>query len=172
MLHHVPLECFEIGSLQITGALVVHPGPTVGYRITEGETSLAYLPDHEPALGARHFPGEPAWTSGFELATNVDLLIHDAQYTAVEYSTHVGWGHSALPQTIAFATQAAVRRLVPFHYDPGHADQMLDRWFDEVVGASELPFELTPGREGASFEVEKHHSSMSGTGSYDGPPRL
>ena len=32
-------------------AEVTHQGPTVGYRIEEGGRSLAYLPDHEPALG-------------------------------------------------------------------------------------------------------------------------
>ena len=152
-LHDVPLGSFEIGRLQITAALVVHPGPTVGYRITDNGTSLAYLPDHEPALGAVPFPGEPDWTSGFELAAGVDLLIHDAQFTAAEYLTHVGWGHSALPQTIAFATKAGVKRLVPFHHDPAHADQVLDRLFDEACRTAELPFEFTPGIEGTSFRL-------------------
>jgi phosphoribosyl 1,2-cyclic phosphodiesterase len=153
--HDVPLGGFEIGRLQITAALVVHPGPTVGYRITENNASLAYLPDHEPALGVDHFPGEPGWTSGFALAAGVDLLIHDAQFTANEYLRHVGWGHSALPQTIAFATKAAVKRLVPFHHDPAHSDQVLDRLFEEVCSASALRFELTPGSEGASFQLGK-----------------
>jgi phosphoribosyl 1,2-cyclic phosphodiesterase len=152
-LHDVPLGSFEIGRVQITAALVVHPGPTVGYRITDNGTSLAYLPDHEPALGAVPFPGEADWTSGFELAAGVDLLIHDAQFTAAEYLTHVGWGHSALPQTIAFATKAGVKRLVPFHHDPAHADQVLDRLFDEACRTAELPFEFTPGTEGASFRL-------------------
>jgi ribonuclease BN (tRNA processing enzyme) len=83
----------------------------------------------------------------------VDLLIDDAQFTADEYLQHVGWGHSALPQTIAFATKAAVKRLVPFHHDPAHSDQVLDRLFEEVCNASELPFELIPGREGASCQL-------------------
>ncbi len=157
--HDVPLGCFEIGGLQIAAALVLHPGPTVGYRITENGASLAYLPDHEPALGVDHFPGEPEWTSGFELAIGVDLLIHDAQYTPAEYLTHVGWGHSALPQAIAFAARAGVKRLVPFHYDPAHADQLLDRLFDEISRAPKLPFKFTPGREGASFELGKRQSS-------------
>lgn len=152
-LHDVPLGSFEIGRLQITAALVVHPGPTVGYRITDNGTSLAYLPDHEPALGAVPFPGEADWTSGFELAAGVDLLIHDAQFTAAEYLTHAGWGHSALPQTIAFATKAGVKRLVPFHHDPAHADRVLDRLFDEACRTAELPFEFTPGAEGASFRL-------------------
>jgi phosphoribosyl 1,2-cyclic phosphodiesterase len=153
ILHDVPLGGFEIGGLQITAALVVHPGPTVGYRITENGASLAYLPDHEPALGIPHFPGEPDWTSGFELAAGADLLIHDAQYTESEYLTHVGWGHSSVPQTIAFATKAKVKRLVPFHHDPGHSDELLDSLLDEARLASTLSFELISGTEGASFQL-------------------
>jgi len=158
-LHDVPLGCFEIGGLQIAAALVLHPGPTVGYRITDRGASLAYLPDHEPALGVAKFPGDPDWMSGFELAAGVDLLIHDAQYTPAEYLTHVGWGHSTLPQAMAFATRAAVKRLVPFHHDPAHADRLLDRLFDDSSNGAKLPFELIPGREGASFELGRCQSS-------------
>jgi phosphoribosyl 1,2-cyclic phosphodiesterase len=159
ILHDVPLGRFQIGSLHITAALVIHPGPTVGYRIAENGASLAYLPDHEPALGVDPFPGEPDWTSGFELAHGADLLIHDAQYTETEYPTHVGWGHSALSHTIAFATRAGVKRLVPFHYDPDHADQLLDLLFDQVRQAAKLPFDFTPAKEGTSFEVGTSRSS-------------
>jgi phosphoribosyl 1,2-cyclic phosphodiesterase len=158
-LHDIPLGCFAIGSLQIAAALVLHPGPTVGYRITENGASLAYLPDHEPALGVHRFPEEPEWTSGFELAAGVDLLIHDAQYTPAEYLTHVGWGHSTLPQTIAFATEAGVKQLVPFHHDPSHSDQLLDRLFDDISRTLQLPFELTPGREGTRFELGRRQVS-------------
>jgi ribonuclease BN (tRNA processing enzyme) len=154
-LHNVPLGPFEIGGLQIVAALVLHPGPTVGYRIMEHGASLAYLPDHEPALGMAAFPGEPDWTSGFELAAGVDLLIHDAQYTPAEYLTHVGWGHSTLPQALAFAAKAGVKRLLPFHHDPAHGDELLDRIFAEYRNGSRLPFEVIPGREGATFKLGK-----------------
>ena len=30
---------------------VNHRGPTLGYRIEDGDTSLCYIPDHEPGLG-------------------------------------------------------------------------------------------------------------------------
>jgi ribonuclease BN (tRNA processing enzyme) len=157
-LHDLPMEGFEIGGLRIAVAPVLHPGPTVGYHITENGASLAYLPDHEPALCADQVPEDPDWTSGFELAAGVDLLIHDAQYTPAEYLTHVGWGHSTLPQAIAFATRAGVKRLVPFHYDPDHSDQLLDQLFDECRIGAKLPFELIPAREGAAFELGKRKS--------------
>jgi phosphoribosyl 1,2-cyclic phosphodiesterase len=151
-IHDVPLGLFEIEGLELQAALVCHPGPTVGYRITDRNKALAYLPDHEPALGARTFPQEPEWTSGFALAAGADLLIHDAQYTAAEYPAHVGWGHSSIPQALAFAAAAGVRRLVPCHHDPSHTDDMLDVLLDEMRGLSDS-VQVLPGREGARFEV-------------------
>jgi phosphoribosyl 1,2-cyclic phosphodiesterase len=151
-LHNVPPERFEVGGLEVEAALVCHPGSTVGYRISEGTRSLAYLPDHEPALGLREFPGEPEWTSGFDLAAGADLLIHDAQYTTEEYQKRVGWGHSSIRDAIAFATVAGARRFVPFHHDPTHDDAMLD-CIDSVVRTGDLPFGFVAGTEGATFEV-------------------
>ena len=151
-LHNVPPERFEVGGLEVEAALVCHPGSTVGYRISEGARSLAYLPDHEPALGLREFPGEPERTSGFDLAAGADLLIHDAQYTTEEYQKRVGWGHSSMRDAIAFATVAGARRFVPFHHDPTHDDAMLD-CIDSVVRTGDLPFGFVAGTEGATFEV-------------------
>jgi phosphoribosyl 1,2-cyclic phosphodiesterase len=153
VLHDVPLGCFELGPFRIHAALVCHPGPTVGFRLTEGSHTVTYITDHEPALGVRRFPGQPNWTSGFALAEGADLLIHDAQYTAEEYERCVGWGHSALPDTLSFAAAAGVRQLVTFHHDPSHDDGMLDRMIAEASATRTLPFDLIGGAEGASFEV-------------------
>ena len=152
-LHDVPRGRFDIGGLEITSDLVCHPGPTFGYRITEGGRSIAYLPDHEPALGAHHFPEDPDWTSGFKLASGVDILIHDAQYSAAEYTNHVGWGHSSLLHALAFAAAAHVGALVTFHHDPTHCDALLDELLGEARKTSGLTFELAPGTEGASFQL-------------------
>jgi phosphoribosyl 1,2-cyclic phosphodiesterase len=148
----VSVERLQIGALEIRAALVCHPGPTVGFRISEGDASLAYLPDHEPALGAVDFPRNPEWTSGFELAADADLLIHDAQYGHEEYAGRVGWGHSGLGDVVAFASAARAARLVPFHYDPAHTDAELDRRFAEAQSRP-LPFELVPALEGATFRL-------------------
>lgn len=152
-LHDVTLGQFEVDGFKIRCGLVTHPGPTVGYRISEGAGTLVYLPDHEPALGARQFPGHPDWTSGSDLARGADLLLHDSQYTAKEYDDRVGWGHSSIHQAVAFARLAGVKRFMTFHHDPGHSDEMLDRLVGEARGSSPLPFELLPGMEGTSFEL-------------------
>ena len=81
-LHDVTPGSFEIGGLTVTADLVCHPGSTLGFRVTENSTSMAYLPDHEPALGSGELPADPEWTSGLSLAKSADLLIHDTQYIA------------------------------------------------------------------------------------------
>ena len=90
-----PATEWELGGATIRAEAVTHRGPTLGYRITDGDTTIAYIPDHEPALGAPLAGLEPEWISGFDLARDADLLIHDCQYTDEEYPDHVGWGHSA-----------------------------------------------------------------------------
>ena len=39
---------FEIDSLRIRSEYICHPGPTVGYRVEDGDSVLSYIPDHEP----------------------------------------------------------------------------------------------------------------------------
>jgi ribonuclease BN (tRNA processing enzyme) len=151
-VHDVPLGTFEIPGYAVSAALVCHPGPTVGYRLDDGMSSVTYLSDHEPALGARVFPDSPRWTSGLGLAEGVDVLIHDAQYADEEYDEHVGWGHSSISQAITFARTAGVGHLVPFHHDPWHDDDALDALF-EVATREADGLLMTPAREGATLRL-------------------
>jgi ribonuclease BN (tRNA processing enzyme) len=153
MLHDVPLGSFEVPGFSVQTALICHPGPTVGYRLEDSHGSLAYVPDHEPALGIREFPDHPRWTSGHDLVAGVDVLIHDAQYDDQEYSARVGWGHSSVGHAYAFARAAEVRCLVPFHHDPRHDDSQLDDLFGSAGRTHDLPFSVTPAHEGDSFAV-------------------
>jgi ribonuclease BN (tRNA processing enzyme) len=105
---------------------VSHRGPTLGYRIDDGDNSLAYIPDHEPALGADLDALEEEWISGFALAHDASLLIHDGQYADAEYPDHLGWGHSSLSHALCFARRTGARRTLLFHHDPLHTDEQLD----------------------------------------------
>jgi ribonuclease BN (tRNA processing enzyme) len=155
ILHEIhPPATFDIGSLSIRADLIVHPGPSLGYRIESADCVLAYLPDHEPALGMSRFPDLPAWTSGFDLAQGADVLIHDAQYTDDEYKDRIGWGHSTFEHALTLAGLTGVDRLVTFHHDPRHSDDMLDGVLEEIRATHELDFELIPGRTGLSLCVD------------------
>jgi ribonuclease BN (tRNA processing enzyme) len=64
-------------------------------------------------------------------------LIHDGQYADEEYDAHLGWGHSALSHSLAFAARAEVGRTLLFHHDPLHSDAWLDRHAERAASAWE-----------------------------------
>jgi len=119
---------WEFGSARIQAATVHHRGVTLGYRISEGNAVLTYIPDHEPGLGGNLDEDKAEWISGLGLAENASLLIHDCQYTDDEYPNHVGWGHSGLSDALAFGRRAEVEQIALFHHNPVHDDAMLDRF--------------------------------------------
>ena len=154
--HDVPKEEWMIGGVQILAHPVTHPGPTVGYRLTEDGRSLAYIPDHEPALGLNDLATmPPEWLSGHAVATDVDILLHDAQYSAEEYPARVGWGHSTVDHAVTFGLSAGARHLVLFHHDPLHRDSDLEALL--VSAAQRWGDGGTPpalAREGLTFELD------------------
>lgn len=150
--HELPSEQIEIGEFGVTAQLVIHPNPTIGYRIADSHGSVTYLPDHEPALGARNFPLSREWTSGYTLAEGADLLIHDAQYTPEEYQDRLGFGHSSIQQAFQFAKLTDVKQLVPFHHDPAHSDDQLDQMIQNAIDEQDPSFTVTPGKEGTVIE--------------------
>ncbi|HEX6664744.1 MAG TPA: MBL fold metallo-hydrolase [Gaiellaceae bacterium] len=125
--HDVPKESWSIDGASLTADLVVHPGPTIGYRIETPQGSVGYIPDHEPALVGPIGSRPPDWISGSSIAAGVDALLHDAQYFEDEYTERVGWGHSSVADAVAFARAVGAKRLVLFHHEPNHTDDELER---------------------------------------------
>ncbi len=127
-----PATEWYIGGARIRAEAVCHRGPTLGFRIEHADTSLCYLPDHEPAIVGPMAKLEPEWISGYSLAHNADLLLHDCQYTDAEYPSHFGWGHSATSHAVQFAERCEVARALMFHHDPDHTDDQLDAVFEDA----------------------------------------
>ncbi len=130
--HDAPDDAVAIGSATMRAGLVQHQGPTVGYRIDEDGHSLVYMPDHEPSLGTELRSLPPEWMSGYDIARDADVLLHDAQYRDHEYGAHIGWGHSGVADAVEFAEKAGVRNLVLFHHDPYHTDNELEEVLREA----------------------------------------
>lgn len=143
--HDVLPGQFELGTITVTADLIIHPGASLGYRLEEEGSILAYMPDHEPALGNASFPNGSDWTSGFALAEGASVLIHDAQYDDSEYAARVGWGHSSTTHLRAFAEMTKPQRLVTFHHDPGHDDLDLDAIHERLGDELSDEIELIPG---------------------------
>jgi phosphoribosyl 1,2-cyclic phosphodiesterase len=99
-------------------------GRTMGYRIDDGCSSVAYLSDHGPArmMGPGPDGFGPYHEAAMDLCTGVDLLIHDAQYTASELPFRVSFGHSAADYAVGLARHCGVGRVLLFHHDPDRTD--------------------------------------------------
>ena len=117
---------WRLGEIEVQAALVAHRGPTLGYRLTAGDASLCYLPDHEPALGTDLRRTDRAWISGYALAADATLLIHDCQYDDLEYRMRRGWGHSRITDAVTFAHSTDSAQAMMFHHDPAHDDARLE----------------------------------------------
>jgi phosphoribosyl 1,2-cyclic phosphodiesterase len=108
---------FEIGDITVTMARLNHPDPVYGFRLEHAGQTIVYATDTE------HFACvDPTLR---RLASGADILIYDAQYTADEYPTKVGWGHSTWQAGVELARAAAVPQLVLFHHDPARTDAQL-----------------------------------------------
>ena len=159
-----PLE-WQLGPARIRAHSVTHRGPTLGYRIDDGDTSLCYIPDHEPGLGTPLSELDDDWISGFGLARNASMLIHDCQYTDKEYPQHLGWGHSPMSDALEFGHRTGAQRVLLFHHDPLHTDDFLDglcgavgeRWL-ELGGRAEQVELATERRE---LEIAPDAASQS-----------
>jgi phosphoribosyl 1,2-cyclic phosphodiesterase len=152
--HDVPREPWTIDGISLSAGLVVHPGPTVGYRIEAGGLTFAYIPDHEPALAGAILGRPCEWISGGAIAEGADLLLHDAQYFENEYVERVGWGHSSVADAVTFAHMVEAQRLLLFHHEPLHDDASLDRLearARELAGQNGLS--PTLAREGMAFQL-------------------
>jgi phosphoribosyl 1,2-cyclic phosphodiesterase/CheY-like chemotaxis protein len=149
---------FTIGDVRVTTRYLNHPALTLGYRLEADGVSVVYATDHEPhdralaAGGAGDLAGEDRRHADF--LAGADLLIHDAQYTAAEYPTKIGWGHSTVESVVTVARAAGVRRLALFHHDPHRDDAGVDRL---VVAARQQAGEAVSvfaAAEGDAIEVE------------------
>jgi phosphoribosyl 1,2-cyclic phosphodiesterase len=119
-----------------------HPDGATGYRIEYAGKSLCYLTDTE------HVPGKPD-RNILDLIAGADLVVYDCMYTDEEYPRYATWGHSTWQEGVRLCREAGAKRLVVFHHDPEHDDDMLDGIAREVEKA--LPGSVV-AREGLVLE--------------------
>lgn len=124
-------------------------GRTFGFRVSDGKRSIAYLSDHGPiALGDGPQGWGPYHEAAIELADGVDLLVHDAQFTAAELASRPHFGHSAVGYAVGLAERAKVGRLLLFHHDPSRTDDGVDALVAACAGAT---VDVDAAREGATI---------------------
>jgi phosphoribosyl 1,2-cyclic phosphodiesterase/CheY-like chemotaxis protein len=166
--HDLVEGVFQIGGIRVETRYLNHPALTLGYRLEADGASLVYATDHEPhapqqagGLGAEavargDLPVHREDRRHVEFLAGADLVIHDAQYTAQEYPTKQGWGHSTVEYVVDLAMAAKVRRLALFHHDPLRTDEAVDGLValcEARVAASEQKLDVFGAAEGATVEL-------------------
>lgn len=115
---------FELEGFEVTAREIPHKGGrTMGLRVTDGSATVTYMSDHAPqdlgpgedGLGALH-------PDAVALADGVDLLLHDAQYTADELPARGAFGHAAADYAVTLARHCHVPHVLLFHHDPARTD--------------------------------------------------
>jgi phosphoribosyl 1,2-cyclic phosphodiesterase/CheY-like chemotaxis protein len=128
--HDLVEGVFEIDDIRVSTQYLNHPALTLGYRLEADGVTVVYACDHEPhsrtlATGDGEIIGQDLRHAQF--INHADLLIHDAQYTAEEYPTKVGWGHSSIEYVLKLGQYVDVKRIALTHHDPLRDDDAIDR---------------------------------------------
>ena len=130
----------EIEAVSVLALEIPHKGGrTFGYRLDDGHSTLAYLSDHSPlSLGGGPDGLGEYHQAARALADDVDLLIHDAQYTSDELLTtrRRYFGHSAIDYAVGLGRECGARRVLLFHHDPARFDRELDAIVRRLEGCS------------------------------------
>jgi phosphoribosyl 1,2-cyclic phosphodiesterase len=136
---HPTADCEAVvGDAKVTARSVEHVGKTNGYRIELGGATVAYISDHQQPMDGSFEVSRHAR----ELAEDVDLLIHDAQFTPEEFVEKRHWGHCTVEYAVEVAVRAGAHRLALFHHDPNHGDEMVDALLDRARAARPASSEL------------------------------
>lgn len=139
---------FAVGRATVRAVAVSHPGKTFAYRIEDEDGAFVYMSDDEVDLAPPHM-----FDAMVDLCRDADLLLHDCQYSELEYSTRKGWGHSTPRQVVRLANAANVRRLMLFHHDPSHADEQVEALADEARSLARDRYEVIIGCEGETLTL-------------------
>jgi phosphoribosyl 1,2-cyclic phosphodiesterase len=114
--------------IRLRTAALNHPDGATGYRVEYQGRSICYVSDTE------HVPGSLD-RNILGLIAGAELVIYDCMYTDDEYRRYVGWGHSTWQEGVRLCKEAGAKRMVVFHHDPDHDDELLDAIAREVERA-------------------------------------
>ena len=125
---------YRFDSIEIFPINLNHPNGGMGYKFVEDGKSFVFLTDNE--LGGKHRNGR-TFEEYAEFSKDVDLLIHDSEFTTEEYQTTRGWGHSTYPDALRLAQEAQVKRFGLFHHNQNRSDADQDRIVEECRSINE-----------------------------------
>ena len=127
----------RLGPLTLLALEIPHKGGrTFGYRVSDGQHAIAYLPDHCPAdlgpgpagLGVYH-------EAALDLARGADILMHDSFWYAEDFNPARTFGHAAAEYAIGLAVTAGAGRVLLLHHKPDRTDTELEKLAAGLTGS-------------------------------------
>ena len=110
-----------------------HPGINFSYSFTFNKRRFIYMTDNEllpkVAKAKSHIAYERE--DFIRFIHGADILIHDAQFSDMDYIKKKGWGHSPWREAAKLAAESEVKHFVLFHHDPNHSDGIIDSFVKE-----------------------------------------
>ena len=131
---------FELEGFGVVAREIPHKGGrTMGLRVSDGRTSVAYLSDHAPLdIGPGPKGVGEIHQAAIDLVDGVDVLIHDAQYTDDELIERRDWGHAAASYAVELGAECRVGRVLLFHHDPSRTDEQVLALRDSLPAHAEM----------------------------------
>ena len=151
-LHDVPLGRYEIPGFVVHCGAGVPPRRRRSVPARGDGGTLAYLSDHEPALGAASSPGLRSGPRGSTWPRGRPADPRRAVHRrGVPDARRVGPQRHLPRRGVRDGRRA--RTFVPFHYDPTHDDTMLDRLYASAAEELRGTCPVVPAREGETLAV-------------------
>jgi phosphoribosyl 1,2-cyclic phosphodiesterase len=139
---NMPINGFNISSIKIN-----HPNDGLAYKIQYKNKVVAYVTDNEIYSSDNLNTSFSAWV---EFLSDVDFLIHDAQYTDSEMPLKLGWGHSSIDQAIELALAAKINKLALYSHAPERTDEALDKIINKIQLNN---LQIIASQEGVTHEI-------------------
>lgn len=131
---------FMPNDVLVQSGMLDHPGGSLGFRITDGDTRLTYCTDTTHR-------GDTLNETVLALAQDTHLLIHDSQYTPEQKAKFPHYGHSSFIDSARAAKAANADALALTHHDPDTDDDTLRTYVEQARAVFPRTFLAREGLE-------------------------
>jgi phosphoribosyl 1,2-cyclic phosphodiesterase len=144
-----PRTIRDFSGLQVIPYQLDHPDPCWGYRFECGGKVYSHCVDSEMTRISRADLAED-----LPLYQNVDLALFDAQYTFVEATEKINWGHASAPVGLDLAMREGIKKVLFVHHDPGASDVRIEELERQTRNYYEISLKHSKQQKRPHFEVD------------------
>ncbi len=128
-------EPFDLEGLEVNSMGLVHPGSSMGYRVSDGTNSLVYMSDTE--LLTQEKEDRQKY---IDFVHDADAVIVDSQYDFAESHMKKHWGHSSPFLFIDVLQGTGIKKIFMFHHDPASSDEAVYQLHKRAVEYKEVNY--------------------------------